>query len=317
MSAGTDPETQFWNEVKSNGAREYYEAYLKQYPKGKYLALGKLELKKLDDKDKADKARKDAEQLKAQRDDAEREQQEAVRREQEAKDAAEMRPGKVFKDCANCPEMVMIPAGSFQMGSNDYDSERPVHRVALKGFALGKTEVTQRQWRDVMGNNPSHFSGCGDDCPVEMVSWDDAKIFIQRLNAKTGKIYRLPSEVEWEYACRSGGSHTYCGSSNLDSVARWYASKTYGVAGKQANAWGLYDMSGNVWEWVEDCWNDNYNGAPTDGSAWTRGNCGQRLVRGASWNYVGPQYARAAIRIRIHTSSRFNDIGFRLARTFP
>ena len=424
QAASPDPETQFWSEVKASGAREYFDAYLRQYPKGKYAALARIELKKLDDKDRAERAKQEADRKaelarleadkkaaaeqekvqkardeagrkaaeaktqreaqqaeqdawerakaagtvaaysaylgshpngryaalaqaarqKAQREEADREKQETARLEREAresesqrlaaernaaerarqeaarlaKEAAEMRPGKVFKDCADCPEMVMIPAGSFEMGSNSGDSdEKPVHRVTLKGFALGRTEVTQGQWRAVMGNNPSRFSSCGDDCPVEQVSWDDAKTFIQRLNAKAGKSYRLPSEAEWEYACRAGGTHTYCGSENIDSVA-WYSSnsssKTHSVTGKQAIAWGLHDMSGNVWEWVEDCWNGSYNGAPSDGSAWTSGDCSLRVLRGGSWDN-DPQVARAADRYRFTAGNRVVNGGFRLART--
>jgi formylglycine-generating enzyme required for sulfatase activity len=167
-----------------------------------------------------------------------------------------------------------------------------------------------------MGSNPSYFKECGDNCPVEQVSWNAAKDFIQKLNAKTGKQYRLPSEAEWEYACRAGGRNEYCGSGNIDSVA-WYGSnsgsKTHAVARKQANAWGLRDMSGNAWEWVEDCWNGNYNGAPSDGSAWTTGECSWRVLRGGSW-VENPRYARAAFRYRGGASGRANHSGFRLAR---
>ncbi len=196
--------------------------------------------------------------------------------------------GSVFKDCDDCPEMVVIPAGSFEMGGNGSD-EQPVHRVTLRSFSMGKAEVTQGQWRAVMGSNPSHFSGCGDNCPVEQVSWEDAKQFVSRLSAKTGKTYRLPSEAEWEYACRAGGRHEYCGSDRADEVS-WYSGNsgnaTHPVAGKKANAWGLHDMSGNVWEWTEDCWNQNYSNAPTDGSVWTSGNCSQRVVRGAVYGIL-------------------------------
>lgn len=277
------------------------------------------------DREKQESARREREareaenqRLAAERNAAERARQEAAR---PANEGAEMRPGKVFKDCADCPEMVMIPTGSFAMGGTERD-ERPIHRVRVKAFAMGKTEVTQGQWRSVMGNNPSHFSGCGDGCPLEQVSWDDAKTFIQRLNAKTGKSYRLPSEAEWEFACRAGGTHTYCGSESVDSVA-WYSSnsgsKTHSVAGKQANAWGLHDMSGNVWEWVEDCLHANYNGAPSDGSAWTSGtfgNCSGRILRGGSWNFL-PQDAQAAYRHGLPTGTRLSEGGFRLARMLP
>ena len=168
-----------------------------------------------------------------------------------------------------------------------------------------------------MGSNPSFFSNCGDNCPVENVSWEDAKQFVSRLTTKTGKTYRLPSEAEWEYACRAGVREEYCGGNRVDDVG-WHdgnsGQRTNSVAGKQANAWGLHDMSGNVWEWTEDCWNGNYNAAPADGSAWTEGACSLRVVRGGSWDF-GPQLLRAAFRIRNATAYRFNSLGFRVART--
>ncbi len=147
--------------------------------------------------------------------------------------------GKIFKDCADCPEMVVIPAGSFDMGSNNDPSEKPVHRVTIgRAFAMGKTEVTQGQWKALMGNNPSKYSDCGDNCPVEQVSWDDARAFIEKLNAKTGKQYRLPTEAEWEYACRAGGQHEYCGGDNPDSVG-WYGAlaKPAAIAAKRPARW--------------------------------------------------------------------------------
>ena len=241
-----------------------------------------------------------------------------------AKAPAERRPGEVFRDCADCPEMVVIPAGSFDMGGSAGD-ESPVHRVSVRSFAMGRTEVTQGQWRAVMGNNPSKFSNCGADCPVEQVNWNDAQDYVRKLSANTGKTYRLPSEAEWEYACRAGGRHEYCGGDNLDAVG-WYGAyatpkgnsreSTNPVARKQANAFGLYDMSGNVWEWTEDCWNDNYSGAPSDGGAWTSGDCGRRVLRGGSW-INEPQNARAAERIRGGSTGRSNISGFRLARMLP
>lgn len=251
-------------------------------------------------------------------------QREAFARQREANTRAEYEAGLAngtikenFRDCADCPEMVAIPPGSFDMGATHSQHTKPVHRVNIsQAFAIGKTEVTQAQWKSIMGNNPSKFSGlfnsCGDNCPVEQVSWDDAQAFIQKLNAKTGKQYRLPSEPEWEYACRAGGKHEYCGGVNLDSAA-WHggnsAEKTHPVASKQANAFGLYDMTGNVWEWVEDWYHDDYNGAPADGSAWVNGGEQKyRVLRGGSW-YDNPNYQSSAVRIY--------QFGFRLARTLP
>jgi len=216
--------------------------------------------------------------------------------------------------------MIVLPAGSFVMGSGEIDNEKPAHQISInKSFALGKFEVTQGQWKAVMGNNPSHFKKCGDFCPVEKVSWDDAKTFIQKLNAKTGKQYRLPSEAEWEYACRAGGMQEFCGNDNVDNVAWYFGNRehsfTHPVSTKQSNAWGLYDMSGNVGEWVEDTYHDNYSGAPTDGSAWA-GDGSKHVFRGGEWN-GNPDRLRAATRQKESADYRVNSLGFRLARMIP
>ncbi len=227
--------------------------------------------------------------------------------------------GSIIQDCPQCPEMVVMPAGSFDMGSN-HKKEQPIHRVLIsRPFAMGKTEVTQGQWKAVMGNAPSHFSVCGAECPVEQVSWDDAWQFIDKLNARTGKQYRLPSEAEWEFACRAGGHQEYCGSDDLGNVA-WYRTFTDGdtthpVATRQANAFGLYDMSGNVWEWVEDSYHKNYDGAPTDGSAWPGGG-EMHVLRGGAWNGT-PKSERASARVMSAATNRLKICGFRLARALP
>jgi len=236
-----------------------------------------------------------------------------------------------FRDCPDCPEMVVVPAGSFQMGNPKAELQ---HSVSINSFAIGMYEVTQGQWRVAMGRNPSGFSSCGDDCPVERVSWDDAQEYIKKLSQKTGKQYRLPSAAEWEYACRAGAQQQYCGSDNLDAVG-WYnrnSGKTthpvgqkqpnafglYDMSGKQPNAWGLYDMTGNVWEKTQDCWNESYNGAPTDGSARGSSDCGIRVLRGGS-KYSDPRGARAAVRFGLDSAiyDRNGNGGFRLSRTLP
>jgi formylglycine-generating enzyme required for sulfatase activity len=177
-------------------------------------------------------------------------------------------------------------------------------RIPGKNYEMGKYEVTQGEWRAVMGNNPSHFIICGDACPVERVSWNDAQEFIEKLNNETGKQYRLPTEAEWEYACYGGSKTEYCGGNDVDSVA-WYdknsGDKTYPAGQKQANGYGLYDMSGNVWEWQSDCYD---------------GDCAVRVLRGGSWN-SGPLGARAAIRDGVEPAIRHFIIGFRLARMLP
>ena len=160
----------------------------------------------------------------------------------------ELEPGKTFKDCGTCPEMVELPAGSFIMGSDKNEpDEKPAHKVTIsKPFAIGKTEVTQEQWFALMRDRPSYFEGCDDNCPVEQVSWDDAQKFIKKLNEKTGKQYRLPTEAEWEYACRAGGQHEYCGSDDANAIS-WNNDNGYGlfkkprpVAGKKANGFGQF-----------------------------------------------------------------------------
>lgn len=226
--------------------------------------------------------------------------------------------GRYFRDCDTCPEMLPIPAGEFDMGSNNDDTEKPVHRVRVSAFAMGRTEVTQGQWQTIMGNNPSKFVGC-DDCPVEFPSWDDAQEFIRKLNASTGKTYRLPSEAEWEYSCRAGGLNTYCGGESVDTLA-WHGDNSGGkphqVGRKPANAFGLHDMSGNVTEYVEDCWHNSYRDAPSDGSAWTsRCTDNRRVRRGGSVRYA-TSVARATAREPIKPDTRnYFSSGFRLAQT--
>jgi len=211
-------------------------------------------------------------------------------------------------------EMVYVPGGSFLMGSPDGkggDDEHPQHRVTVPSFYIGKYEVTQAQWRAVMGVNPSNFKG--DNLPVENVSWNDAKEFCRRLSQMTGKEYRLPTEAEWEYACRAGTTGDYAG--ELDAMA-WYnensGGKTHPVGQKQPNAFGLYDMHGNVWEWCQDVYHDNYSGAPADGSAWmSGGHQDRRVLRGGSWDYYG-RLCRAAHRGRPAPDDRRFDDGFRV-----
>ncbi len=212
------------------------------------------------------------------------------------------------------------------MGSNiGEDNEQPVHVVTLPGFAMGRTEVTHRQWRAVMGRDLNFVNKCGADCPVTSLNWDDTQQFLALLNQRTGKAYRLPSEAEWEYACLAGHKHLYCGSNDLSSVG-WYGSRAdpvgnsaddkNPVAQKQPNAWGLFDMAGNASEWTQDCWNDNYVGAPSDGSAWTSGDCQKRVLRGGNYLF-GPLSERATRRSKELIASKYSSQGFRLALSLP
>jgi len=205
------------------------------------------------------------------------------------------------------------------MGSPSYengrDDDEKQHRVCLdQGFWLGQTEITQGQWQSVMGSNPSGFKDCGLNCPVEQVSFEDIQEFVKKLNHKHGGGFSLPTEAEWEYACRSGGKNeTYCGGNDIDELA-WYASnidsQTYQVAQKEPNGLGLYDMSGNVYEWTCSDWNASYVGQETVCLNKTE-NSVRRSLRGGSWGSL-PRWVRAANRSRNNTVYRYNYNGARL-----
>ena len=277
------------------------------------------------------------------------------------------RAGDRFRDCPECPEMVVVPAGSYRMGSPSYeqgrhDDEGPVHEVTIAApFAIGVYEVTVAEFRrfvDETGysagsscwtyedgevqdradrgwRNPG-FGQSGRH-PVTCVSWNDAQAYATWLSQETGEEYRLPSESEWEYAARAGtatarpweeGESGQCRHANgadasaKDRYSSWSGSvacrdghvHTAPVGSFAANGWGLHDMLGNVWEWTEDCWNDSYAGAPSDGSVWEYGNCAARVLRGGSWG-SGPSDLRAASRGWGTTGNRNDYLGFRVART--
>jgi formylglycine-generating enzyme required for sulfatase activity len=214
-------------------------------------------------------------------------------------------------------KFALMSAGEFMMGSEEYDAEKPVHNVKIgKPFYLGVYPVTQGEWKAVMGDNPSEFKG--DDLPVESVSWHDAQEFINKLNEKerTNK-YRLPSEAEWEYAAHAGTTTRYFfgdDESNLGEYA-WYrensGGKTHPVGQMKSNPWGLYDMHGNVYEWVQDTWHDNYEGTPADGSAWENGDGANRVVRGGSYFGTAGD-CRSADHNGIAPGARIKAFGFRL-----
>jgi formylglycine-generating enzyme required for sulfatase activity len=214
-------------------------------------------------------------------------------------------------------EMVNIPPGSFLMGASkeepeSYDDERPQHLVSLQPFSMGRYPITQEQWQTIMGDNPSNFKDNPTN-PVDSITWDNAQEFCQKLSKKTQKTYRLPTEAEWEYACRAGTTTPFHFGETIDTnIANYNGNEIYGrgIKGihrgetipvgsfKVANAFGLYDMHGNVWEWCEDTWHENYDGAPTDGTAWigkNDENSSKRVMRGGSW-YLNPNACRSAFR---------------------
>ena len=226
-------------------------------------------------------------------------------------------------------EMVAIPGGTFRMGDlngGGGDRERPVHSVTVPDFKLGKFEVTFTQWDACVADGgcgrytPDDYGWGRGNRPVIRVSWDDIQLFIDWLNARTGGNFRLPTEAEWEYAARAGSTTIYSWGNSIgsnrancydDCGDRW--NNTAPVGSFSANAWGLHDLHGNVWEWVQDCYNDSYVGAPTDGSAWTSGDCGRRVIRGGAWG-AAPRYLRSASRGGDSRSHRYDGLGFRLAQ---
>jgi formylglycine-generating enzyme required for sulfatase activity len=227
-------------------------------------------------------------------------------------------------------EMVAIPGGSFTMGAleNEYKSkpdERPLHRVTIKPFYMSKYAITQSQYLSLMGNNPSDFPG--RNRPVENVSWYDAQQFCINLSQRTGKTYRLPSEAEWEFACRAGTTTPfYCGETITTDLANYigiyvYRNETPGknreitteVGSFPPNPFGLYDMHGNVWEWCEDVYHDSYNGLPTDGTAWIepQEQNRPRSIRGGSLN-TQAWHCRSASRFQFDPYGIADGIGFRV-----
>jgi len=278
--------------------------------------------------------------------------------------------GESFRDCEGCPEMVVIPAGSFQMGSpageqgRDPD-EGPVHSVRIAQLALGKREVSVGEFRAFVAatryrTEAEKGQGCavwdgakwaydakrswrapgfpqGEDHPVVCVSWNDARKYLDWLSGKSNQSYRLPSEAEWEYAARAGTStarfwgerpEQACRYANVGDKAlkRQFPDArnihdcddqfvyTAPAGNYDANPFGLKDMLGNVWEWTADCYNASYQGAPSDGSAWTKGDCGRRVLRGGSWGN-NPAGVRSANRLGFDAEGRGNGVGFRPART--
>lgn len=216
--------------------------------------------------------------------------------------------------------MVWVEGGTFRMGATSeqdgdaYDNEKPVHSVTLSGYYIGKTEVTQALWKAVMGRNWSRFKG--DDLPVENVSWYDCQEFIRKLNSLTGQHFRLPTEAEWEFACRGGNNsrgYKYSGSNYIDNVA-WYdgnsGGNTHPVATKSPNELGIYDMSGNVWEWCADWYGKYSSGAQTNPKGPYDGS--YRVNRGGSWCYVA-WCCRSSFRFNYNPSHRVSDLGLRLA----
>ena len=236
------------------------------------------------------------------------------------------KPGETFRDCPSCEELVVIPPGDFQMGSTENPAEGPQHHVSIpRPFAVGRREVTFAEWDECVAGGSCKYSpsdhGWGrGDRPVIDVSWDDARDFVAWLTKKTGQPYRLLSEAEWEYSARAGAVTAYwwgrdigSGRANCLECGGAAAHQTAPAGSFRPNAFGLYDTSGNAAEWVQDCWNASYRGAPSDGSAWTAGDCTLHVLRGGSFASKAAA-VRSAARFRYDEDVRYYANGFRVAR---
>jgi formylglycine-generating enzyme required for sulfatase activity len=292
-----------WDSVKDSRDMKDLQAYLNKFPKGLFAEVAGNRIKAIEQSGTP----------------------QAVAVAQLSNRPILAQPGATFKDCDDCPEMVVIPAGTFLMGSKPDPSasfqpqldEQPQHGVSIRSFSIGKFEVTKEQWYAVMGTPPNVFGRL--TLPVEQVSWDDAQVFVRKLSQKTGKQYRLPSEAEWEYAARAGSQTVFSFGDDEGQLGRygWFAfnsgNQTHPVGEKLPNSFGLHDIHGNVGEWTQDCWSSNYSRAPNDGSAWTSGNCYSRIYRGGSYNYSAYKI-HVAMRHLNDTAFRSPSVGLRIAR---
>ncbi|HEY1996584.1 SUMF1/EgtB/PvdO family nonheme iron enzyme [Paraburkholderia sp.] len=344
-------ELTFWDSIKDSNYASDYEAYLKAYPNGRFATLARARIERLQaaaPKGEASAAPTHAAPARST----------PAQRPPAAASAAPSRPAPTpaptpaaapapvasapaaaektvahtstaaeNKDCAGCPVMITIPAGSFTMGSSTDDpSERPPHRVSINTpFAIGKYEVTIEQWNAcVAANACPHLSSennSGKSAPARDISWDDAQSYVKWLSKLTGKAYRLPTEAEWEYADRAGTTTQYWwgdqmrkGNANCKGCGEpWHQDGPENVGSFAANPYGLYDMNGSVWEWVSDCWHSSYKGAPADGRAWDEPNCDMRVIRGGSWR-EGADYMLTSTRFKYSGSVRQSQDGMRVAK---
>lgn len=290
----------FWETIKGSDSTADFKAYLDSYPDGPFAAAARSRLQQLEAGNQPKAA---------------------------SPTPPPAAPQSAVRDCPQCPEIVPIQPGTFEMGSTEmFDFETPVHQVSIrKPFYIGRREVTFEEWDACFTEG-----GCKqkpDDRglgrtrrPVTDLDWDDAKSYVAWLSQKTGKTYRLPSESEWEYVARAGTTTTYPWGRTVDKdkanclgCTSDPVKKAIDTGSFPPNAFGVYDMAGNAAEWVEDCWSDNYRGAPTDGSAWTRPQCRERVLRGGSFNN-DPRYLRSAARFKYDQNVRFYTNGFRVVR---
>lgn len=320
-----------WGEAQKADTIDVYQVYLEAFPQGSNVPIAKERIQKLKEIAQAASERKEEQAW----DTAKKEDSEAsfgiyleaypsgrfsilakARIEELKNDVSAQQEANLWNKARNTESRVAVgtylnkyPSGRYLAAANaklqaikESEAAPIMVRIPGKNYEMGKYEVSQKEWRDVMGNNPSKFQSCGDTCPVEQVSWNDIQRYLQKLNAKTGRQYRLPTEEEWEHACYGGTKTEYCGGNDINSVA-WYGGNsnntTHPTGQKQANGYGLYDMTGNVMEFMNDCYKDN---------------CWERVIRGGFWG-INQEYNRATLRLWEERTTTSDQVGFRLART--
>jgi formylglycine-generating enzyme required for sulfatase activity len=318
-------ELAFWNSIKDSTHVSDYEAYLKAYPKGRFAALAQARITRL---------RAPAAQATAPPPAAPPVKPKAAPAKPAAAapaprvQAGPVRNGGEIRDCQSCPALVSLPAATFTMGNNASDpSERPAHQVAIAApFAIGKFEITVQQWNACVTAN-----GCprvvqapntSPSAPMRDVSWEDAQQYVKWLSLISGQAYRLPTEAEWEFGARGGTTTPYwwgqqmaTGKANCKECGQpWSSDRPANAGSFPPNPYGLHDTSGSVWEWVADCWHNNFKDAPSDGSAWEEPGCRVRVIRGGSWREGAP-YMVSSTRFRYDASVRQSQNGFRVARS--
>ncbi len=323
--AGSDlafwEELAFWETIKDSTDPGEFDAYLLTYPKGRFAPVAEVRRDALAKKAAADQEALDGPSTAESPPDANQNQVTA------SGDDASSEADRLFRDCEECPLMVEIPPGRFQMGSDrNRPEERPAHEVSIaQPFAIGVFEVSIQEWDACLREGSCSFGPKESDNelnPVNNLSWDDAQQYVSWLSKKTGAEYRLPTEAEWEYAAASGAKTRFwwgdsVGANNAnckDCGSQWDGKSQSPVGSFEANAFGLYDVHGNLWEWTMDCWNGSYKRAPSDGSALLRGDCLARVLRGGSWK-LESDYMRTTRRNRYDRDVRYYLHGLRVVKS--
>ena len=327
-------ELTFWDSVKDSTHASDYEAYLQAYPNGRFATLARARIERLKAATPKAEAPKPSPAPVP-----DKPRPPVAKRPADAPPATPAEParaasvpsqlqkaGSDIRDCPACPVLAVIAPGAFTMGSNSSDpSEKPPRRLTIDtSFAIGRTEVTVEQWNacvDAGGCPRTADAARAPNTPARDISWEDAQLYVKWLTKVSGKPYRLPTEAEWEYAARGGTSSRYAwgddmrrGNANCkDCGDPWQADGPSPVASFAANAFGLHDMNGSVWEWVEDCWHSTYKNAPADARAWIESFCPVRVIRGGSWR-DGASYMPTTTRFKYDGSVRHSQNGFRVAR---